>query len=116
MITKWSGKAEVSESSLQSVFVWPLKDEAGKMWSGPEPQICTGTRKYDLTLEEPTTEMAMFGGVSDTSIPGTFDEGCYDYFGNRDIFRVTGAPSYGMTQQVRRRIYHLAPSRIFLYW
>ena len=42
--TKWSGKAEISEPSLQSIVLWPLKNEsvyrAEKMWSGPEPEAC----------------------------------------------------------------------------
>ena len=91
--------------------MWPLKNEEGyqleKMWSGPEPQVCTGTRKGDLTLEEPTIQMDISGSASDFSkdvIPGTFDLGCYDYFDNKDIFRMIGAPSSRMTKQVRRWI------------
>lgn len=54
-----------------------------KMWSGPEPQKCVS----DFSKEE---------------IPDTFDEGCYDYVDNTDIFWVVGAPSSDMTTQVRR--------------
>lgn len=94
--------------AYQNVFVWPLKNEAGdqleKIWSGPEPQVCTEARTGYLTLEEATTNTDIFGSVSDFSkeiVPGTFDEGCYDYFDNKDILRVIGAPSSVMTKQVR---------------
>lgn len=67
--------------------MWTVSNEAGyqveQMWSGPEPQDCS--------LE-----------FSKQTIPGTFDEGCYNYVDNMDIFRVVGAPSSGMTKQVRQ--------------
>lgn len=66
--------------------MWTVKNEAGykqeKMWSGPEPRDCVSD-------------------VSEQTIPGTFDAGCYNYADNTNIFKVIVALSTGRMKQVR---------------
>lgn len=49
-----------------------------------------------------TTEISgSVSAFSEEIVPGTIDDGCFDYFDNKDIFNVIGSPSSDMTNQVR---------------